>query len=211
MKTALLLFAAVAVLAAMPIPDPGMTPANAVPFETVKGLAVRRAQAEFPGARLGTVVPYVDENGYTVAYVFHFRTDGKPFPAYEQVALDVQAERRTLTENTDIAHWKSAYAFVLVSARYDRAPILCFGYGSSEFYAIAEAALERAQAVLGSDARLKHVLFVAPATYLEFESSDGRQMVISCRCRAGRDADSRPGHDARQCRAVRDGQRACRA
>lgn len=179
MKATLLLFAAFAVLSAMPVPDPGMTPANAVPFETVKGLALRRAQAEYPGARLGTVVPYVDEDGFTVAYMFHFRTDGKQFPGYEQVAADVQVERKTLTANTDIAHRKSAYAFVLVSARYDRAPVLCFGYGSSEFYAIATEALARAQASLGSDARLKHVLFVAPATYLEFETGDGRQMVIS--------------------------------
>jgi hypothetical protein len=179
MKTTLLLFAAVTALAAMPIPDAGMTHANAVPFETVKGLALRRAQAEYPGARLGTVAPYVDENGFTVAYLFHFRTDGKAFPGYEQVAEDVLAERAKLTANTDLTRWTSKYAFVLVSARYDRAPILCFGYGTSEFYAIAEAGLARAQAQLGTDARLSRVLFVAPATFLEFENGGGERLVLS--------------------------------
>jgi hypothetical protein len=179
MKTALLLFAAVAALAAMPIPDAGMTPANAVPFETVKGLALRKAQAEYPGARLGTVVPYVDENGFTVAYLFHFRTDGKPFPGYEQVVEDVLAERARLTANTDLTRWTSKYAFVLVSARYDRAPILCYGFGTSEFYAIAQAGLARAQAQLGSDVRLSRVLFVAPATFLEFENGSDERVVLA--------------------------------
>jgi hypothetical protein len=179
MKTVLFLFALAAVLAAMPVPDAGLAPANAVPFETVRALAVKRAAAEFPGARLGTVVPYIDEDGFTVAYMFHFRCDGRQFPTYERVAADVQAERRTLTANTDIAHRKSAYAFVSVSARYDRAPVLCFGYGASEFYAIAGDGLAWAKAVLGGDARLSRILFVAPATFLEFENGKAQRLILS--------------------------------
>jgi hypothetical protein len=94
MKTLIAILASFAVLAAMPMPETGSTPPNAVPFETVQQVALTWAATEFPGASLGTAVPYVDQDGNTVAYMFHFRTDGGKFPAWGQVAADVQAEGR---------------------------------------------------------------------------------------------------------------------
>ncbi len=165
--------------AAMPMPETGTTPPDAVPFETARKVALNRAATEYPGAKLGTAIPYVDENGNTVAWMFHFRTDGKAFPGYDRVASDVQAERQTLTPNTDLSRWRSKYSHVLVSARRDRAPVLRFGYGTSEYYAIQATALARAQQTLGSDARLSRVYFVSPSTYLEFENPDGGRAVLS--------------------------------
>jgi len=164
---------------AMPMPETGATPPNAVPFETVRNVALTWAANEFPGAKLGTAIPYVDENGNTVAWMFHFRTDGKAFPNYSQIAADVQVERQTLTVSTDLSRWRSKYSHMLVSARRDRAPVIRFGYGTSEYYAIAATALARAQKSLGANARLSRIYFVSPSTYLEFENPAGKSTVLS--------------------------------
>jgi hypothetical protein len=165
--------------AAMPMPEIGAAPPDAVPFETVRNVALNRAATEYPGAKLGRAIPYVDENGTTVAWMFHFRTDGKAFPHYDRVAADVQAERQTLTANTDLSRWRSKYSHVLVSARRDRAPVLRFGYGTSEYYAIGTKALARARQTLGPDARLSRVYFISPCTYLEYENPAGGSVVLS--------------------------------
>ena len=178
-KTVAVLLAFLSLLVAMPMPETGTTPPNAVPVENVQKVALAWAATEYPGARLGTVVPYVDENGAAVAWMFHFRTDGKPFPGYDEVAADVQAERQTLTRNTDLTRWRSKYSHMLVSARTDRVPVVSFGYGTSEYYAIAGKALERAQAVLGPDAQLSRIYFVSPSTYLEFENPAHARVVLS--------------------------------
>jgi hypothetical protein len=166
-----------ALSAGMPAPQTGTTPPDAVPFETVRQVALNWAAAEYAGAKPGTAIPYVDENGNTVAWMFHFRADGKAFPGYDQVAADVQAERQTLTANTDLSRWRSKYSHVLVSARRDRAPILRFGYGTSEYYAIGASALARAQQTLGPDARLSRIYLVSPSTYLEYENAAGGHVV----------------------------------
>ena len=173
------LLALFALSVAMSVPETGSTPPNAVPFETARNVALTWASTEFPGAKLGTAIPYVDEDGNTVAWMFHFRTDGKTFPADVQVAADVQAERQTLTVNTDLSRWRSKYAHILVSARRDRAPVVCFGYGASDYYAIGVTALARAEQSLGPDARLSRVYFISPCTYLEFENQSGKRVVLS--------------------------------
>ncbi|MBM3322584.1 hypothetical protein FJY69_03805, partial [candidate division WOR-3 bacterium] len=134
---------------------------------------------EFPGARPGTAVPYVDESGATAAWVFHFRTDGGQFPDYDRVADDVRAQRQTLMPGTDLTRWTSPYCYVMVSARYDRPPVYRFGYGSSEYYALARPALDEARAMLGVDARLSRVYFIWPSTYLEFGNGVGQHVVFS--------------------------------
>ena len=91
------LLALFALSAAMSMPETGTTPPNAGPFDTVRAVALNWAAAEFPGAKLGAAIPYVDENGNTVAWMFHFHGDGKSFPGYKQVAADAQAERKTLS------------------------------------------------------------------------------------------------------------------
>lgn len=167
------------IAAALPMPDPGTTPVNAVDFQIVRDLALRKAQAEWPGSRLGTVIPCVDETGATAAYMFHFRTDGREFPDQDQVRADVLADRERLTVNTSVRDWRSAYSFILASARYDRPPFVFYGYGSSEFYAIGEKALRRAREVLGPGARLTRVYFIECRTFLEFGNTAGEHVVYS--------------------------------
>jgi len=163
----------------MPLPEPGTTPQNAVDFRVVQELALRKAQAEWPGCQKGPVVPYVDENGATVAYMFHFRTDGTKFPVYDQVRMDILQERFGLLPNTDIRHWRSKYGHILVSARSDRVPIPCYGYGASDYYAVGKKALARAREILGSDAMLSRMYFIFPGTFFEFSDNDGKQIIIS--------------------------------
>jgi len=179
MKISAGLMALFVLAVAMPMPDAGATPPNAVPFATARQVALNRAAIEYPGARLGTVVPYVDEDGNAVAWMFHFRVDGKEFPRYEQVAADVQAERQTLTVNTDLSRWRSQYSHILVSARRDRAPVIRFGYGTSEYYALASRAQSRARQMLGPDAGLTRIYYVSPTTYLEFTNRAGKTAVFS--------------------------------
>ncbi len=167
------------VLVALQLPEVGVPSRETVDFPVVEELAGRKAQAEWPGCRPGPVVPYVDETGATVAYMFHFRTDGREFPEYEQVATDVREERRGLTMNTDITRWTSDYGHILVSARSDRAPILRYGYGASAFYAVGAEARARAVERLGPDVHLTRMYCVFPRTWFEFASPAGKRVVIS--------------------------------
>ena len=153
------------------MPETGTVPPNAVPFDTVRAVALNWAAAEFPGAKLGAAIPYVDENGNTVAWMFHFRADGKSFPGYNQVAADAQAERKTLSPQAGLSRWHSNYSHILVSARRDQVPVICFGYGTSVYYAIAAKALEHAGKTLGPGARLSRIYFMNPCTYLEVEDA----------------------------------------
>ncbi len=179
MKILLVILLAAGLLPAMNLPEPGGPPPNAVDFATVQQLALRKAQAEWPGCQPGPVVPYVDEQGQTVAYMFHFRTDGKEFPDYEQVVADILQERAGLTANTDLTRWRSRYAHLLISARYDRTPIVCYGYGTSDYYAVAPEGLRRARQILGDDAFLSRIYFVAPVTFLEFANQQGGTVIFS--------------------------------
>ncbi len=179
MKIFFVLVFCLSAVGALNLPEAGLTPAQAVRFETIKDLALRKAAAEWPGARLGVFLPYADENGYTVGYMFHFRTDGKEFPDYEQVVQDIFAERENLTVNTDLTRWRSKYAHIFISARYDRTPIVFYGYGASEFYAIGSEGQRRAEEVLGAPVFLSRIYFVAPVTFLEFSSSTGEKVIFS--------------------------------
>lgn len=193
-------------LVAMPMPEAGMTPLEPVPFELAEGLALRRAEAEWPAARLGEVLPYLDETGRVTVWCFQFRTDGRPMPEYQQVADDIRREREALGPNTDLTQWRSDYAFVLVSARYDRPPILAWGQGVSEYYAVGYEARARAREMLGPDAELSRLYFDWPRVNLEF-SAGGRQVILSARLnRAWRSrAEYKTELEARPAAAAYDG------
>ncbi len=165
---------------ALNLPEPGERPPNAVDFATVQMLARKKAEAEWGKCQPGPVVPYVDEQGQTVAYMFHFRVDGKQFPDYEQVVKDIHLERAGLTANTNLVNWRSKYAHILISARYDRTPIVCYGYGTSAYYAVGPEGLRRARAILGDDAYLSRIYFILPVTFLEFSNPAGERVIFSC-------------------------------
>ncbi|MEO0070475.1 MAG: hypothetical protein ABIK39_00060 [candidate division WOR-3 bacterium] len=179
MRLFLILVFSLGALWAISLPEVGSTPPNAVPFETIKEIALRKAQAEWPGCRLGTIIPYVDEEGQTAGYMFHFRTDGKEFPDYDEVVKDIIAEKENLTANTDLTKWRSKYSHLLISARYDRPPIVCYGYGTSEFYAVVPEGLKRAKAVLGEDVYLCRIYFIMPVTFLEFANSSKERVIFT--------------------------------
>lgn len=168
-----------AVCLAIGLPEAGVPPQEAVPFEVARSLALKKASAEWPGSSLGTVVPCVDEYDQTSAWLFHFTTDGSAFPEYEQVAADIVAERGNLSHNTDLTRWRSKYACMLVSARYDQTPIFWYGYGTSEYYAVGAAALRHAQQQIGASARLSRIYFIKPIILLEFENTDGECVIFT--------------------------------
>lgn len=179
MNAMLVVLVAAGLATALPIPQAGTSPVLAVDFATVRDLAVRKAAAEYPGARLGVELPYVDQTGATVAWSFVFRVDGDKMGSFEQVRDDILAERELLGPNTDLTRWRSKYAHVTVSARSDRRPILRYGYGAGEFWAAGDAALERARQALGSSARISRLYLVGPVVYFEFESAAGGRAVLS--------------------------------
>ncbi|HDQ98886.1 MAG TPA: hypothetical protein ENN51_01165 [candidate division WOR-3 bacterium] len=167
-------------VAALPMPEAGVPPPEAVRFEVARDLARRKAAAEWPQARLGEAVPYLDEEGRTAAWFFQFRTDGRSLPGYDGVAEEVRAERELLGPNTDLTARESRYAFVLVSARYDRAPIIAWGLGVSEYYAVGRELQARAAELLGADVALTRLYFDWPRVNFEFGAA-GRNVVLSAR------------------------------
>jgi hypothetical protein len=178
--------------AVLAIPEPGSRPEYVVPFEIVREAALNRANAVWKTLSEGTVIPYQDADGRTVAYMFHFRVDGRPFPSnYAQVVQEAredldrfEATRREGThgrsENERVTppSGRFRYAHVLASARYDRAPVLAWGEGLSEFYATALNARTEAAGLLGTpDPSLKRIYFTWPLTWYEFEGND-RAVVL---------------------------------
>ena len=130
----LLLLAAPLAGARLGLPEPGRTPENVVPFDVVQAVAQNRVGSLWPKTAMGLVIPCQDYDGATVAYMFHFRIDGKPFPAdYDQV---VQEDREDINGFQNAPHvappsGKFRYAHVLVSARADRTPVITWGEGLS--------------------------------------------------------------------------------
>lgn len=185
------------------IPAEGRRPESAVPFEIVRTVALARAAATWPSLAAGPVIPYQDIDGSTIAYMFHYRVDGLPFPA--------DCERTTREAREDVARFrdeggapptgKYRYAHVLVSARYDRFPILSWGEGLSEFYSTAEQARDAAAAEMGlAEPKLTRIYSVWPESWYEFEGN-GRAIVVHSHLMSQR--EPAPGFTARmQARAA---------
>ena len=145
------------------------TPEQAVPFATVKQVADARAQTMWQDAVPGDVVPMSDADGNVIAYTFHYRTDGKPFPDFATAAAEI-AEELAGPANPD-AHYR--YAYVVASARFDRAPVLCYGEGGTEFFITLERARERARKAIGGEPVLTRVFYIYPLSYFEFQTGTG--------------------------------------
>jgi len=165
------------------IPSPGTEPTGAVPYAVAQQVAVLRAEAVWRGLASGPVIPYQDYEGRTVAYMFHFRVDGNSFPPdYEQAVResreDILQFEATAGGRVVPPTGRFRYGHVLVSARYDRAPVLAYGEGLSEFYSTGWHAREVAAAKLGVSApKLNRVLFVWPTTFFEF-AGNGQSVVL---------------------------------
>jgi len=162
------------------IPAEGRRPESAVPFEIVRTVAQARATATWPRLAAGPVVPYQDVDGSTIAYMFHYRVDGQPFPAgYEQARREAREDvARFRDEGGAPPTGKYRYAHVLVSARYDRTPVLSWGEGLSEYYSTTEDAHDAAAAELGiTEPSLTRIYSVWPETWYEFEGNS-RAIVI---------------------------------
>ncbi len=177
-----LLFAAAMAHATGPsIPQPGHPPDEAVSFKTVQEVCANLVRAYWPTVEPGPVIPYCDYDGATIAYMFHFRIDGKPFPAdYDQVVREDREDINGFQHAPHVAppSGKFRYAHVLVSARADRTPLIAWGEGLSEFYRTGLKAQSQAAGLLG-DAHpvLCRMYFTWPVTYFVFEAA-GRTIVM---------------------------------
>jgi hypothetical protein len=185
-------------------PSAGEPPPDAVPFDTIRAVALSTARQEGmfrgpPESRArgeGPAIPYVDFEGKTTAYVFNFRIDGKSFPSnYEQVARDILEDQahypaagrippkkvgnaRSIAEAPGRIFADFRYAFVLVSATYTSTPLVAFGNGVSEFYTQGEKVLQKARELLSVDRpTLKRIYSGGDERLYEFEGG-GRSVVI---------------------------------
>ena len=120
MKLLTLVLLAASLALALPLPDAGAAPANAVEFATVQDLALRKAEAEYPGARLGIALPYVDESGATVAWSFVFRADGGKMGDYDEVMLENVPESSPLLHALE----EEPRRFIIKRAVADACPYL---------------------------------------------------------------------------------------
>jgi hypothetical protein len=144
-------------------------PESAVPFATVEQVARARAQTMWNDVIPGDVVPMSDAEGNVIAYTFHYRIDGKPFPEFAVATAEIAEEMPGLASPD--AH--SRYAYVVASARYDRAPVLCYGEGGTEFFVTLERARERARNAIGGEPVLTRVYYIYPLSYFEFRTATG--------------------------------------
>ena len=165
------------------VPSAGVEPVGAVPYAVIQQVAVLRAEAVWRKVASGPVIPYQDHEGRTIAYMFHFRVDGNSFPPdYEQAVResreDILQFEATAGGRVVPPTGRFRYGHVLVSARYDRAPLLTYGEGLSEFYSTGWQAREAAAAKLGTPVpELSRVLFVWPTTFFEF-TGNGQTVVL---------------------------------
>jgi hypothetical protein len=166
--------------AGLGLPELGKKPNNAVPFETVREVALNRVNSLWRAVAMGPVIPYQDYDGATVAYMFHFRVDGKPFPAdFEQAVSEDRADIDGFQNAEHVAppSGKFRYAHVLVSARADRTPVITWGEGLTEFYRTGRKAQSQAAGVLAAASPvLRRMYFTWPVTYFVFEA--GRSIVM---------------------------------
>jgi hypothetical protein len=178
-------------------PSKGAEPDYAVPVDVVEKVAMKKAHSLWGEVSVGPVIPYVDLDGRTVAYMFDFRLDGKEFPSYEEVARECLLEeeqnkcpgpgKRTKEgENEDLSQkleydsfcQSYAYAHLLVSARYDRTPILNYGGGASEYYRTGLRARQKAIEIIGDGTvKLIKIYFLFPGN-IWYEFSDGRRNTV---------------------------------
>ena len=169
------------------LPGPGRAPEFAVPYATAARAAMLRAQATWPAVSEGPAVPYQDYEGRTVAWMFHYRVDGRPFPAdYEQVERegreDVERFEATIDAEPEAGlappTGRFRYAHVLVSARTDRMPLLAWGEGLSEYYTRLGRAQARAAELLGADRpQLVRIVLTGVVPWFEF-SAGSRSIVV---------------------------------
>ncbi len=151
-------------ICALCIPASGRPCENAVPLSIVKTVAQKRAEAMWgPSTRLGSIVPMCDVKGRTTAYLLDFTLDGRPFPSYQEVAVEVAAERArrratawrrpadrsAMRQMRGYTRPEGLYAHIVVSARWDRVPVLEMAKGPSPFYSWGWVASSKALSTPG--------------------------------------------------------------
>ena len=188
------------------LPTAGNTSVYSVSFDTIRDLALRKAKKVWRAARDGPPIPFVDYNGNTVAYMFNFRVDGQPFPTKYDVAVREDSadlaqfrafvgvlQKRSIStpgERFTPPTGRFRYAHVLVSARYDRSPVLAWGEGLSEYYRTGLRVKQEAARILGvRDPILKNMVLTWPLYWFEFEAGDRAIVIHSNLLRYWRESD----------------------
>ena len=183
---------------AVNVPPPCAEPENGVALDEVTKVANLKAKAEWgEKATLGTIIPVCDFDGKAAAYLFDFRLDGEAFPSYVDVANSNLKDRTRLKEmllspkqsrtrasveeekvEQSEGERETIYGTVILSATYDRTPILGYGKGASFFYSRGWRALNGVRQLLG-----KKRIFLSRIYYLFpsgvwFEFKKGKRSVV---------------------------------
>ena len=166
---------------------------NELPFETLKALALQRAQLRWGEVAMGPVAPGYDLNGQPSVYIFTFRIGSSVFPADDEIEamieqgkeLELQGglkhDRILYQRGLDLKFGVGLFGKVVVGARYDKNPIYVIGNSLPPHYYNRSRADERARQYLGSaQVRLVRVYYLTPLNEF-FEYTDGeRSVLINC-------------------------------
>ncbi len=166
-------FSSMSFIDTLEIPRPGERPDNEVPFSTIERVAYSWGRKLWGNVTKGPTIPYVDFGGGTIAYLFNFSIDESNFPDYETLA------RNWFSQQTAADLRSRRYGQVLVSSRYDRAPILMHSQAPAEYYIFGYEAKKMAAKHLSCENPILNTIYYLFPDYLyfEFRNQDKRAIV----------------------------------
>jgi len=159
------------VLNSLSLPSARIEGENIVPLDTIKLIAYQNAKALWGAVAMSPPIPYCDMDGNIRAYGFTFAIEKGSFPTYDQILDEIEESKdKWMVEN---------YASMLISARYDKPPIIRYGRGLGVYYARGEKAKNKAIKVLNTtEVKLTRIYYAAPyIVWFEFVSPQGKLMV----------------------------------
>ena len=159
------------VLNSLSLPSARIEGENIVPLDTIKLIAYQNAKALWGAVAMSPPIPYCDMDGNIRAYGFTFAIEKGSFPTYDQILDEIEESKdKWMVED---------YASMLISARYDKPPIIRYGRGLGVYYARGERAKNKAIKVLNTtEVKLTRIYYAAPyIVWFEFVSPQGKLMV----------------------------------
>ncbi len=161
---------------------PSVPPDPAIDIDLARARRIAEARAHWEwgeNARVASILPVLGVDGRVTAYDADVTLDGSRFESYNAVVSDWQSFLRAReTDPTPPESVAVHYATVVVSATYDRPPILTTRLGPSSFFASGWLAAGIAARLLGTPAPTLQGLVFLCADYRIYQFTDGSRTVF---------------------------------